>query len=1065
MMPADAFLPSRHGFAFANTFEIPSSPFGFGAPVAGSFGLCAGIAWAALDRYFAGRRVETAPEPPGPGVPLYAELLRRHANALGCASVAKLTRWQQLPDEGRPGAPGLRERSRAEWRRLRRRLDAGEPVLVVLILAAGPYANPTTNHMVLVYGYDVDRRAGRVALRVYDPNRPRNNGVRLVFRTRGRRLPLEARLAVDTRVRGFYAVAYDRPRPAPLAVCAVATAGGVTLPFAAESAPALAFGRDTLHLFGRDSAGRAVHAVRDPRGRWTGGRIVPRRSDGVEVASVPLPLGAAPWCLAVGRNGGLFELRKRSILGWKARPITPRKGAAALRVDARPATSRSESRPRPRFYAVAAGHLAAGRRTWRGWRLEWPGGPALTGTPAVVPGRRGAEHVFVRSAASELIHYRRARRGTWTIEHVTAALGRRDRFGIADDPVVLPGQGGLGVAARTASGDVLLFRWTSRRGWRCRNVSADLRSAGESVPAAEAGISATMDAGGTVHMAARCMNGGVLHFWSRDDGEAGVDEVVTTRAAIGDAFRVDGAPRIFAARGGWLHLVARRGGELLLFRWAPGADWTVESIAQLDPGERLGSGAEPSWLETPDCCHLAHAAAGSGVRYVRLGGVRRAGALVFAGRAVADVGAALAAVLALPVRGLLAVAEGVAGLGRKAEPGFSRTAGAAARGGTAVVDGMRRVGDAGARAMTTARVTAAGAVTSVGAAASGAISAAPAASANLTATTRSARAGAAPGAASETPAPAAIRPVVAAPFAATDATVAPTPVRAAKAHVAEVAPPVGERSITRQAAAKPQVRERTADVAAAKPQVRERTADVAAAKPQVRERTADVAAAKPQVRERTADVAAAKPQVRERSIAAEATPPHGLERRSERGEVTSPALTLTLTPEPAQRNATPDPGAPRLPAVAKAAPPSRRASEPDRQSPGAMPIIQRSAVIGSWTASPSQSNGGATKPLGSAAIARNSANAAAAAPAENGAAEGGTGTSPVDGGGRRKLNPALDGLPFIDDEDPLRPAPAPKPVVPPAERRKRDLEAMARIMSLAEEYSTKSGPSKGPGDA
>ena len=53
-MRNEAFLPSRHGFPCV-LHPPEREDFGLGTPAPGAFGLSAGTAWVALDRFLAGR--------------------------------------------------------------------------------------------------------------------------------------------------------------------------------------------------------------------------------------------------------------------------------------------------------------------------------------------------------------------------------------------------------------------------------------------------------------------------------------------------------------------------------------------------------------------------------------------------------------------------------------------------------------------------------------------------------------------------------------------------------------------------------------------------------------------------------------------------------------------------------------------------------------------------------------------------------------------------------------------------------------------------------------------------
>jgi hypothetical protein len=75
-----------------------------------------------------------------------------------------------------------------EWPKVRTDIDGGHPSPLGLVRVKS--WNPLDlklNHQVLGYGYRVDD--GRVVLRVYDPNRPGDDGMTLSLRITNPRLP------------------------------------------------------------------------------------------------------------------------------------------------------------------------------------------------------------------------------------------------------------------------------------------------------------------------------------------------------------------------------------------------------------------------------------------------------------------------------------------------------------------------------------------------------------------------------------------------------------------------------------------------------------------------------------------------------------------------------------------------------------------------------------------------------------------------------------------------------------------------------------------------------------
>lgn len=187
------FRPSLHGLPFANAFPpgptMRLGPFdarmlGFGDA---SAGLCGGMALTARDLYEAGLRAPAdGPAPPANGSPRFRALVRRQVQSLD---------WMRVPlryldlQACRPDPPsGLARRLRREaprvvallreWPRIRAGIDAGHPVVVGLIRAAG--SSPwrlTKNHQVLAWAWEGE--GGRITLRVYDPNHPGRDDVEL----------------------------------------------------------------------------------------------------------------------------------------------------------------------------------------------------------------------------------------------------------------------------------------------------------------------------------------------------------------------------------------------------------------------------------------------------------------------------------------------------------------------------------------------------------------------------------------------------------------------------------------------------------------------------------------------------------------------------------------------------------------------------------------------------------------------------------------------------------------------------------------------------------------------
>jgi hypothetical protein len=195
------FDPEVHGFQFSNRFEGGSvvaelarqdqlsQLSGLKVPRAvrqltalaestdfwGSFGLCGGMSWTALDRYRKGEPVEDIRAIPERDTDLFRSLVTRQADSMsGRALLERCLVWQLLPDR----APWwmfwskgvARLTVEGEWPKLKATLDGGDPTSLLLIRNQG-VASPGDHHQVLAIGYETSDGTARVEL--YDPNHPR----------------------------------------------------------------------------------------------------------------------------------------------------------------------------------------------------------------------------------------------------------------------------------------------------------------------------------------------------------------------------------------------------------------------------------------------------------------------------------------------------------------------------------------------------------------------------------------------------------------------------------------------------------------------------------------------------------------------------------------------------------------------------------------------------------------------------------------------------------------------------------------------------------------------------
>ncbi len=169
-MPRTSFSPYLHGFKFANYFanHLANLP-GFGQIT--TYGRCGGIAYAALDYYFAGLAVPTEAALPADGVPLADYIYDRLLATFVTPSAINFVIWSLLPDGPSWFNKGVSLLTREdEFPRLQSQLDLGHPQVLGLI-DARDIAHIGDNHQVVAYGYDV-APGGVIQVYIYDNNTP-----------------------------------------------------------------------------------------------------------------------------------------------------------------------------------------------------------------------------------------------------------------------------------------------------------------------------------------------------------------------------------------------------------------------------------------------------------------------------------------------------------------------------------------------------------------------------------------------------------------------------------------------------------------------------------------------------------------------------------------------------------------------------------------------------------------------------------------------------------------------------------------------------------------------------
>jgi len=220
---ATAFDPKVNGFHFVNSFSGMDIVTELGAGFLGGdlpssvvpddfwdrWGLCGGMSWHALDRYYARNSVPVSKETPGAGTPIFNVLVTRQVDSLRrWRLITRCVDWQKRPDAGswlwRRGVGYLTQKQ--EWPKLRDSIRNGYPASLCLIRSD---RNPAENHQVVAVGYRYDDDAEAVEIDTYDPNRPDRTS-HIKFTLGLPKYQLGATEDRDRPLRGFFVWKYDK---------------------------------------------------------------------------------------------------------------------------------------------------------------------------------------------------------------------------------------------------------------------------------------------------------------------------------------------------------------------------------------------------------------------------------------------------------------------------------------------------------------------------------------------------------------------------------------------------------------------------------------------------------------------------------------------------------------------------------------------------------------------------------------------------------------------------------------------------------------------------------------
>ena len=221
---AARFDPRVHGLHFVNVFKgeilVTIPRIGTVDLAKYPFGLCGGMAFAALDTFLAGGEAPADTRPPSPGDRLRRYLRERLLDSLvpdGARVVFKFISWMARPLEDKDlfvgKFDGLRSLTRKELEKtIHPSLQAGRPIPIGIVKV--DFSRPPwENHTVLAVG-DFKDAAGNWVVEIYDPNFPD----RITYLHVGRRVQTYDRAGKEPvrgskPWRGLFAIPYRYEKP------------------------------------------------------------------------------------------------------------------------------------------------------------------------------------------------------------------------------------------------------------------------------------------------------------------------------------------------------------------------------------------------------------------------------------------------------------------------------------------------------------------------------------------------------------------------------------------------------------------------------------------------------------------------------------------------------------------------------------------------------------------------------------------------------------------------------------------------------------------------------------
>lgn len=217
------FTPDEHGWKFSNSFDYHAIVRFMGTDIVSpdplGRGLCGGMCFSVLDRYYRGQPISEATALPEIGSSTTNYLTNRQQTTMKSGAVpAKVLDWILRSDEAHTfNRHSVGHLTKEEIGKTIAKINAGQPTTLVLVRGEGLSQLDAAlySHQIVVYAYE--KSVGKITFFIYDPNYPKQEDELTVYYGIWKNNKIKVFLEHDSgrgkeRERGFFINYYDKTK-------------------------------------------------------------------------------------------------------------------------------------------------------------------------------------------------------------------------------------------------------------------------------------------------------------------------------------------------------------------------------------------------------------------------------------------------------------------------------------------------------------------------------------------------------------------------------------------------------------------------------------------------------------------------------------------------------------------------------------------------------------------------------------------------------------------------------------------------------------------------------------